>query len=221
MVSKMAVQYNLIATELLVIGLMIAALIPCIKRWRDTKNRMYVAVSIYTISVLIYGGFELMALILQINTNIYLIGGLKIGFIFGYILFLVQFEFMLYLRGLKRFYIVPFIITFYLVTGNLLVINAMPFIIYAVILSYTPAYILLRDGKKNRNGVAIGMGLFFLFWGFGQMFQMPLMFEIFKIIASATFLLGTKGFYEKYIFPNQEEEQKIIGTWISKFVIKE
>jgi len=218
---KMALQYHLIATEILVITLMIIALIPCIKRWRDSKNRMYVAVSIYTIAVIIHGGFELMAYILQIDTNIYLVGGLRIGFIIGYLLFLVQFEFMLYLRGLKRFYILPVIITFYLVAGNLLIINAMPFIIYAVLLTYTPAYMLLKDGKRNRNGIAVGMGLFFLFWGLGQTITMPFMFEVFKIIAAITFLLGTKGFYEKYVFPNQEEEQKIIGTWISKFVVKD
>lgn len=182
---------------------------------------MYVAVSIYTIAVIIHGGFELMAYILQIDTNIYLVGGLRIGFIIGYLLFLVQFEFMLYLRGLKRFYILPVIITFYLVAGNLLIINAMPFIIYAVLLTYTPAYMLLKDGKRNRNGIAVGMGLFFLFWGLGQTITMPFMFEVFKIIAAITFLLGTKGFYEKYVFPNQEEEQKIIGTWISKFVVKD
>ena len=66
------------------------------------------------------------------------------------------------------------------------------------------------------------MGLFFLIYGFGQTFAMiEVLFVILRIVAMVALLLGTRGFYEKYVFVNVEEEQKIMGTWIAKLVVKE
>ena len=56
----------------------------------------------------------------------------------------------------------------------------MPFIIYAICVSYTPAYFLLRDGKKKRNDLAFGMGLFFLTWGIRQAIPVEIAMEIFR-----------------------------------------
>jgi hypothetical protein len=105
--------------------------------------------------------------------------------------------------------------------GRILVDSSIPFITYALIISYGSAYILIRDGKRKQNGLAVGMGLFFLFWGLGQTLQLELLFVILRLVAMVTLFLGTRGFYEKYVFPDQEEEKRIMGTWISKFVVKD
>jgi hypothetical protein len=207
--------------EVLIIVFGILSLVPVYRNWRDGKNRMYIAIFAYTAGVIGYSLINALTYLLEFDTNVYLVGGLRFGYVLGYILFTIQFEFMLYLRGLIKLYTMPFIASFYLMIGNILNTSVMPFILYAIVVSYTPAYFLLRDGKKKRNGLAFGMGLFFLTWGIGQIIPIGIVMEIFRVIAIFMFFLGTRGFYEKYIFVNQEEEQKIVGTWISKFVVKE
>lgn len=199
----------------------ILTLIPVLKSWRDTKNRMYMAVLILTFGIIGYSLINLFTFILEVDTNAYLIGGLRIGYILGYILATIQFEFMLYLRRFIKFYTLPFIIAFYLLFGNILVVNSLPFIIYLSFVGFVPAYFLIRDGKRKHNGLAFGMGLLFLIWGIGQTIPVTIVVEIFRITAIIVFFLGTRGFYEKYLFPVKEEEERIMGTWISKLVVKE
>lgn len=214
-------QLNIIILQILVIALSIVAIIPIINNWKDSKNRMYLAVIIYTAAVISNAIFESATYIINVDINIKLIGALRIGFIIGYIMFAIQAEFLLYLKKLTKFYTLPIIIIFYLICANILIDNSMPFIIFAIIIAFVPAYILLKEGKRNRNGLAVGMGLLFVMWGIGQSVPVLLIAEIFKVIAIILYVLGTKGFYEKYVFPNQEEEAKIMGTWIAKFVAKE
>jgi len=99
----------------------------------------------------------------------------------------------------------------------------MPFIIYAMIVGYGSAYILIRDGKKRQNGLAIGMGLFFLLWGLGQTIapRTPIIFSGFRLAAMIALFAGTRGFYEKYVWPDTIKEEKIMNTWITKLVVKE
>ncbi|MFX1317322.1 MAG: hypothetical protein ACFE9T_15775 [Promethearchaeota archaeon] len=207
--------------EAIIIAFGVFSLIPVYKNWKESKNRMFIAIFAYIIGVIGYSFINILTFFLGVDTNVYLVGGLRFGYVLGYMLFTIQFVFMLYLRGLTRLYTLPFIVAFYLMMGNILHPSTMPFIIYATIVSYTPAYFLLRDGKRKRNGLAFGMGLFFLIWGIGQSIPVEMVMEIFRAIAIYVFFLGTRGFYEKYIFVNQEEEQKILGTWIAKFVAKE
>ena len=211
-------EYMLFEAFIIVLGVL--ALVPVFKSWKESKNRMYIAIFAYTIGVIAYSTINLLTYLLEIDTNVYLFGSLRFGYVLGYMLFTIQFEFMLYLRGLTKFYTLPFVIAFYLTLGHMLNTTSMTFVIYAMIVSYTPAYFLLRDGKKKRNGLAFGMGMFFLIWGIGQAIPVALIMGIFRAIAIIMFFLGTRGFYEKYIFVNQEEEQKILGTWIAKFVTK-
>jgi len=168
-----------------------------------------------------YSIINLLTYLFNVDTTMYLIGGLRFGYILGYMLATIQFEFMLYLRRLVKFYSVPFIIAFYLILGHILVINAIPFIVYLTFVGYIPAYMLLRDGKRKHNGLAFGMGLLFLLWGIGQTIPVTIVVEIFRTIAVFMFFLGSRGFYEKYLFPHKEVEEKIMGTWISKLVVKD
>ncbi len=207
--------------EIIIIIFCVLTLFPIIQSWRDTKNRMYIAVFTLTLGIIGYSIANLLTYLFEIDTTAYLIGGLRFGYILGYMLATIQFEFMLYLRRLIKLYTLPFIIAFYLMLGNILVINSIPFIIYLAFITFVPAYILLRDGKRKHNGLAFGMGMLFLLWGIGQMFPITIVIALFRTVAVFSFFLGTRGFYEKYIFPRQEEEEKIMGTWISKLVVKD
>lgn len=207
--------------ELITITLCILSLIPVFLSWQDTKNRMYIAVFALILGILIFSLSTLFTYLLNFDTNVYLIGGLRFGYILGYMLATIQLEFMLYLRRLVKFYPLPFIVAFYLILGNILVMNPMPFIVYLTFIAFVPAYILLRDGKRKHNGLAFGMGLLFVLWGSGQIFPLTIIVEIFRTVGVFMFFLGTRGIYEKYIFPPKDVEEKIMGTWISKLVVKE
>ncbi|MFX0024125.1 MAG: hypothetical protein ACFE9S_17490, partial [Candidatus Hermodarchaeota archaeon] len=164
---------------------------------------------------------DILFYLLDLNLDIVVIGYVTIGQMIGNILFIIQLEFIFFLKKLTKYYTLPFVIAFYLIAGRILVNSSIPFILYAMLVGYGSAYLLIRDGKKKQNGLAAGMGSFFLFWALGQTIPLDIFFIFCRLIAMIMFFLGTKGFYEKYVFPDLEEEQKIMGTWISKFVVKE
>lgn len=199
----------------------VISVITMIKHWKMNSNRMLIAVSIYIIAVLFRSIIDIAIYSFDLNIDVKVAGGLTIGMIMGFILFTIQLEFLLYLKDLPKLYSLPVITSLYLALGRTLVDTSMPFIIYAMIVSYGSAYFLIKDGRKSRNGLAIGMGLFFLIWGLGSTFQVETLFVILRLVAMVALLLGTRGFYEKYVFVNVEEEQKIMGTWIAKLVLKE
>jgi len=199
----------------------IITIITTVKNWRKNKNRMLIAVTIYIAAILVRSIIDIGVYAFGFDIDINVVGGLDLGIIMGFILFTIQLEFMFYLMDLPKLYTLPIIITAYLMMGRILVDSSMPFIIYAMITSYGSAFFLIKDGRKSRNGLAIGMGLFFLIWGLGSTFQIEILFVSLRLVAMIALLLGTRGFYEKYVFVNVEEEQKIMGTWIAKLVVKE
>jgi len=199
----------------------ILTILTTIRHWKTNKNRMLIAVSIYIAAVLVRSIIDMAVYGFSFDIDIQVAGGLTIGMIMGFILFTIQLEFMFYLMDLPKLYTLPIIASTYLLMGRILVDSAMPFIIYAMITSYGSAFFLIKDGRKSRNGLAIGMGLFFLIWGLGSTFQVETLFVILRLVSMVALLLGARGFYEKYVFVNVEEEQKIMGTWIAKLVIKE
>ena len=214
----MALQWELLITEFIVLAFIIASIYPMIYRWKQTKNRVFIAISVYMSAVATYAAIMILSYILEFDMNIDLIGYLPIGHILGYMMFTIQAVFLLYVIGWKKLYTFPFVFSFYLLSYSIMVNTSMHFIIYAVIISWIPAIFFMQQGRKNRNGIAFGMGLFLLIWGLGQSIPIPIVFQFFKIGALVLFYLGVKGFYEKYIFVDQKEEQKIKATWITKFV---
>lgn len=212
---------GLLIVELVYFIIGLIAVFTMIKNWKMNSNRMLIAISIYIVAVLVRSIIDIAIYSFNLNIDIQVSGGLTIGMVLAFILFTIQLEFMFYLKGLPKLYTLPLIISLYLALGRVLVDTAMPFIIYAMIVSYGSAYFLIKDGRKSRNGLAIGMGLFFLIYGLGQTFQVEILFVSLRLVAMIALLLGTRGFYEKYVFVNVEEEQKIMGTWIAKLVVKE
>jgi hypothetical protein len=214
-------QFLYITIESIYFILGLFSIITTLKTWRDNKNRILIAISVYIVAVLLKSIIDILFYLMDLNIDIVIIGNVTIGQIIGNILFVIQLEFILFLKKLTKYYTLPFVITFYLITGRILVNSSVPFILYAMLVGYGSAYLLIRDGKKKQNGLAVGMGLFFLFWALGQTIPIDVFFIFCRLIAMIMLFLGTRRFYEKYVFPDQEKEQKIMGTWISKLVVKE
>jgi len=214
-------EFGFLVVEIIYFTFGILTILKTMKNWKLNKNRMLLAVTVYISAVLVRSIIDMGVYASGFDIDITVAGGLNIGMIMGFILFTIQLEFMFYLMDLPKLYTLPVIITTYLMMGRILVDSSMPFIIYAMITGYGSAFFLIKDGRKSRNGLAIGMGLFFLFWGLGSTFQIEILFVILRLVAMIALLLGARGFYEKYVFVNVEEEQKIMGTWIAKLVVKE
>jgi len=211
----------LLIMELVFFTLGVITVFTTLKDWKMTKNRMLIAVSIYLAVLLGKSINDIVIYLFDLEIDIIVAGGLTTGLIIGLVLFAIQLEFLFYLKDLPKLYTLPFFCSFYLALGRVLVDSSMPFIVYAMIVSYGSAYFLIKDGRKSRNGLAIGMGLFFLIWGLGAQFQIDTVLISFKLVAMVALLLGTRGFYEKYVVVNIEEEQKVIETWIARLVVKE
>jgi hypothetical protein len=214
-------QYELVIFELIVSTLGILALSNVIKNWRQNKNRILIAISIYLIAVLIRSIIDVVIYLFDINLDVKIIGYLSFGLILANLLLIIQLEFMLYLKKLTKFYSFPPVMAFYILAGRILIDSGFVFIVYITIATFSSAYFLIKDGRNKHNGLAVGMGLFFIMWGLGQMTPIPMVLAIFKVIGMIAMYLGTRGFYERYIFVNVQEEEKIISTWISKLVVKD
>ena len=211
----------LLIMELVFFTLGVITVFTTLKDWKMTKNRMLIAVSIYLAVLLGKSINDIVIYLFDLEIDIIVAGGLTTGLIIGLVLFAIQLEFLFYLKDLPKLYTLPFFCSFYLALGRVLVDSSMPFVVYAMIVSYGSAYFLIKDGRKSRNGLAIGMGLFFLIWGLGAQFQIDTVLISFKLVAMVALLLGTRGFYEKYVVVNIEDEQKVIETWIARLVVKE
>ncbi|MFX1317025.1 MAG: hypothetical protein ACFE9T_14275 [Promethearchaeota archaeon] len=215
------IEIHLLAIESFIFVLFILALIKMLKLYSEHKNRIYIAIIIYIIAITASTFFNLITYFTVLSLDIVIAGGLQLGILFAFTLFTIQVEFIFYLARLKKLYSLPFVINFYLIVGLVISPNMIAFMIYASIIGIILPYLLIREGKKNRNGLAVGMGLFFFTWGLGQMISIDIIFQILKIIGTIFFYLGTQGFFDKYIVIDQEEEKKIMGTWISKLVARE
>lgn len=214
-------QFIFLGFEVVYFTLGVLSMINSLRSWRENKNRMLIAVSVYIIAILLRSIIDIFIYSTEFNLDIILGGYLTLGMVLGNILFIIQVEFVMYLKKRTKLYTLPFVITFYLIAGRIIVDSAIPFIIWAMIVGYASAYNLIKDGRNKRNGLAIGMGLFFLFYSLGQTFVIETVFVILRTIGMIALYLGTRGFYEKYVWPDVKVEEKILTTWISKLVIKE
>jgi hypothetical protein len=214
-------QYDLLTFEIILFAFGVLSLLNIIKSWKQNKNRILIAISVYLISVLIRCLIDIIIYLFDINLDVKIVGYLPFGQILANLLLVIQLEFMFYLKKLTKFYPFPPIMAFYLLVGRILVDSGFVFIVYITIATFSSAYFLIKDGRNKRNGLAVGMGIFFIVWGVGQMIPIPMILGIFKVIGMIAMYLGTRGFYERYIFVNVQEEEKIVGTWISKLVARE
>jgi hypothetical protein len=191
------------------------------KKWREDKNKMYLVIILYVVTLVLVSLMYIMAIFTEFNTSIVIGGNLTVGLALAFFTNVVQVEFVLYLRKYNKLYTLPLIATFYIAFGLLLNSSTIFFVIYAMVVGFGFSSVLIRDGKKQRNGLAMGMGIFFLIYGIGSMFRSEMLLDIFRVAGVVIFYVSSTGFFEKYVFVNEEAEKRIMGTWISKLVVKE
>ena len=158
------------------------------------------------------------------NLDLVIGGGLSFSNFVALIIFDIQLIFFLYLKKLKRFYYLPIVASFYLGFGLYVNETLIFFISYAVVIGFIIPVILLREGRKTRNGLAFGLGLFFLIYGLGKMLQIPIVPdfvpEILRIVGIIVSTLAVLEFFDKYLFHDKEEKERIQSAWISKLTAK-
>jgi len=191
------------------------------KKWREDKNKMYLVIILYIVTLVLVSLMYIMAIFTEFNTSIVIGGNLTVGLALAFFTNVVQVEFVLYLRKYNKLYTLPLIATLYIAFGLLLNGSTIFFVIYAMIVGFGFSSVLIRDGKKQRNGLAMGMGIFFLIYGIGSMFRNEMLLDIFRVAGVVIFYMSSTGFFEKYVFVNEDVEKRIMGTWISKLVVTE
>jgi len=191
------------------------------KKWREDKNKMYLIIILYIMTLVFVSLIYIMAVFTEFNTSIVIGGNLTFGLALAFFTNVIQVEFLLYLRKYNKLYTLPLIATLYIAFGLLLNSSTIIFVLYSVVVGFGLSSVLIRDGKKQRNGLAMGMGIFFLIYGIGSMFRTEMLLDIFRVAGVVIFYVSSTGFFEKYVFVNEEVEKRIMGTWISKLVVKE
>jgi len=191
------------------------------KKWREDKNKMYLVIILYIMTLVFVSLIYIMAVFTEFNTSIVIGGNLTFGLALAFFTNVIQVEFLLYLRKYNKLYTLPLIATLYIAFGLLLNGSTIFFVLYSMVVGFGLSSVLIRDGKKQRNGLALGMGIFFLIYGIGAMLRNDILLDIFRVAGVVVFFVSSTGFFEKYVFVNEEVEKRIMGTWISKLVVKE
>jgi len=189
------------------------------KKWREDKNKMYLIIILYIVLLVLVSLIYIMAIFTEFNTSIVIGGNLTVGLALAFFTNAIQVEFVLYLRKYNKFYTLPLIATLYIAFGLLLNSSTIIFVLYSMVVGFGFSSVLIRDGKKQRNGLAMGMGIFFLIYGIGAMLQNYMLLDIFRVAGVVVFFVSSTGFFEKYVFVNEEIEERIMKTWISKLVV--
>ena len=190
-----------------------------IKTYMESRNKIYYVLIVYFAALIFNSIFRLTNLF---NVTFDLTYGDRLSFsnIFALIIFNIQSVFILYLKDLKKLYSLPFIASFYIGFGLIVSETLIALIVYATIIGFLIPLVLLREGKRSRNGLAFGLGLFFLIYGTSKMIQIEVISDILRIFGGIVTTLSAFGFFEKFIFIDREQEKKIKGSWISKLVEK-
>ncbi|MHA1986534.1 MAG: hypothetical protein ACW98D_07845 [Promethearchaeota archaeon] len=190
-----------------------------IRSYRESKNKIYYVLIVYFAALLFISLFRLTNLF---NLTLDLTFGARLSFsnIFALMIFNIQSTFILYLKNLKKLYTLPYIASFYIGFGLIASNTLIALIFYATLIGLVIPLVLLREGSRSRNGLAFGLGLFFLIYGVSKMIQIEIISDILRIIGGIVTTLATIGFFEKYIFVDKDQEEKMKGAWISKLVEK-
>ena len=191
------------------------------KKWREDKNKMYLIIILYIMTLVFVSLIYIMAVFTEFNTSIVIGGNLTFGLALAFFTNVIQVEFLLYIRKYNKLYTLPLIATLYIAFGLLLNSSTILFVLYSMVVGFGLSSVLIRDGKKQRNGLAMGMGIFFLIYGIGAMLRNDMLLDIFRVAGIVVLFVSSTGFFEKYVFVNEEAEKRIMGTWISKLVVKE
>jgi hypothetical protein len=188
--------------------------------WKKDKNKMnlylIMAISfIFSLSILnillfleidIIQGIIDIILLRQISSIIY------IG------IFLV---FLFYLKGFKRYYTLPLVVSFFLILALLINSDGSMVLIYTIITSVIMIGFFLFDGIKNKNGTVFTLGFFIMFYSISFLiYPFYIAQIILKIIAIFVLLVGVSGFINRYLLVDKKEQEKLKNIWIARMIRK-
>lgn len=190
-----------------------------LRTYLEIKESVYLALMVFFAAMLFNSIFRL-ANLFFFNLDLVLGIRLSLSNIIALLIFSIQLRFFFYLKKLKKLYWLPLVASFYIGFGLFINDSLILFISYAVIIGFIIPVILLREGRKTRNGLAFGLGLFFLIYGLGKMLQVPIVPEILRIIGIIISTLAVLEFFDKHLFQDKEEKERIQSAWISKLTSK-
>ena len=192
-----------------------------LRTYLENKESIYLGLIVFFAALLFNSLFRLTNLFYAELESILIIGErLSFSNIIALIIFTIQLRFFFYLKRLNKLYWLPLIASFYIGYGLFLNESLVFFISYAVVIGFIIPVILLREGRKTRNGLAFGLGLFFLLYGLSKMIQITIISEILRLAGIIVCTLAVLEFFDKFLFQDKEEKDKIQSAWISKLTAK-
>lgn len=216
------IEIILLIIDALILILLFLSEIPVVKRLKKTTNPLYVALIIYLLSNQFYFIYNIIDTLhvgfFGFNLNVIVGQGLTINNIIFLIILTLQGFFMVFLLGKERLFSFPFIASFYVGLFLILVDLRIVLRIYGGIIGLTSGAYLILNGKKNRNGLILSLGLYLIINEVGFQFVHDLRQVIIMLISSVVLLLGMRGYIDKYFLIDEKEEKKIKGTWIARRV---
>jgi len=150
--------------------------------------------------------------------RIYL-GGLQVNYILLALAGGVYYWFLAYLTRMKKFYIPPFILVFWVCT-YIVITGQTPvlwmFMLIGTVLTFS---FLIRNAIVNKNGISFSLAIFALVNVFNGFIKIQVLFYILQFLNYANVILGVNGFYEDRIFFSRKERKQIQNTWISRKIV--
>jgi len=220
--SKMSDLLVSLTLEIIFLIFCVITIIIIFRTYFENRESVYIGLISFFAAMLFNSIFRVTERFL-IDLDLVIGARLSLSNIVALIIFDIQLIFFLYLKKLNKFYYFPIVASFYLGFGLYVDKTLIFFISYAVVIGFIIPVILLREGRKTRNGLAFGLGLFFLIYGLGKMVQMvqiPIVPEILRIIGIIVSTLAVLEFFDKYLFHDKEEKERIQSAWISKLTAK-
>ena len=213
--SKMSDIVIFLILEVVFLIFCIITILIILKTYFEIRESIYLGLMVFFVAMLFNSIFRITNLFF-IELDLVIGAKLSLSNIIALLIFTIQLRFFLYIKKLKKLYWLPLIASFYIGFGLFVNVSLVFFISYAVVIGFVIPIILLREGRKTRNGLAFGLGLFFLIYGLGKMLQVPFIPEILRIIGIIVSTLAVLEFFDKYIFHDKEEKERIQSAWISK-----
>jgi hypothetical protein len=188
-----------------------------VKKWRESKININLFLMVFFVA-LIFTAFRQFMFGLGIILDIFFGENLSINGIISLIIILVPIQFLFYLKEWRRYYYLPIIFAFYSFYNLYFVPDNTIFRISSIILGAIAFGILIVDGIRSKNGMAIAIAFVFMY-GLAYSETLTLLTgALFRLIGVILVLLGTSGIFDKYILIDDEKEAKIKNTWIAKMV---
>ena len=190
-----------------------------LRTYLEIKESIYLGLMVFFSAVFFNSLFRITSLFF-IELDLVFGANLSLSNIIALLIFSIQLRFFFYLKKLIKMYWLPLIASLYIGFGLFVNDSLIFFISYAVVIGFVIPVILLREGRKTRNGLAFGLGLFFLIYGLSKMLQIPLVPEIIRILGIIISTLAVSEFFDRHLFYDKEEKEKIQSAWISKLTDK-